>query len=70
MDNIGQYKKVIDLHWNVCGFRIMYIVDTFSYIAVDEGTGDIVDTNKDVDTLEKVIVLDHSNGPGYTGYGE
>ena len=44
MDNIGQYKKVLDLHWYTCGFRAMYIVDTYKYIAVDEGTGDIIVT--------------------------
>ena len=55
MDNIGQYKKVLDLHWNTYGFRAMYVVDAFKYIAVDESTGDIIAVADCVTELEDTV---------------
>ena len=67
MDNIGQYKKVLDLHWYTCGFRAMYIVDIFKYAAVDESTGDIFVEATTSNELDDVVYLEYGNGPGYVG---
>jgi len=64
MDNIQSFKKVMDLGWSVLHLRIKYIVDTYMYAAVDDNSGDIFLTDKDVDTLEDMIHLDYGSGPG------
>lgn len=54
----------MDLGWSVLHLRIKYIVDTYMYAAVDDNSGDIFLTDKDVDTLEDMIHLDYGSGPG------
>ena len=64
MDNIGNYHKVLDLYWSMCGFQGMYIVDIYMYVVVDPGTGDIVDSDRLLSTLEDRVRDDYSNYVG------
>ena len=59
MDNIGNYEKVLQLHWSTCGFDAYYIVDTYEYVAINKSTLDIVCRAKTSSDLDSVVYLEY-----------